>query len=213
MVKRVNRKLDSTVYGFGRPKYTAESEDEEMVRWKTIEDVPEGFYRDTVRLLLHDGINQGLLHLETAGELGNQIFVECRILREFIGNHRQLHRHHLTRLAIITLHLAHRLLRILRNHLGRSFCQLLSFGQSLLNHPFRSGRISLDISFLLSLFTPFLFLLFTFSLKACRLFTGPLLGSRTLIDFPHPAHPVGRILPGYPFSVDLNTLSIIKKCR
>lgn len=59
MVKRVNRKLDSDVYGFGRPKYTAESEDEEMVRWKTIEDVPEGFYRDTVKQLIEDGIIKG----------------------------------------------------------------------------------------------------------------------------------------------------------
>ena len=59
MVKRVNRKLDNTVYGFGRPKYTAEIEDEEMERWKTIEDVPEGFYRDTVRQLMQDGIIKG----------------------------------------------------------------------------------------------------------------------------------------------------------
>ena len=34
-------------------------EDEEMVRWKTIEDVPEGFYRDTVRQLMQDGIIKG----------------------------------------------------------------------------------------------------------------------------------------------------------
>ena len=58
-VQRVTRHLGSTVYGFGRPKYTAESEDEEMVRWKTIEDVPEGFYRDTVRQLMQDGIIKG----------------------------------------------------------------------------------------------------------------------------------------------------------
>ena len=58
-VQRVTRYLGSTVYGFGRPKYTAESEDEEMVRWKTIEDVPEGFYRDTVKQLLDDGIIKG----------------------------------------------------------------------------------------------------------------------------------------------------------
>ena len=58
-VQRVTRYLGSTVYGFGRPKYTAESEDEEMVRWKTIEDVPEGFYRDTVRRLMQDGIIKG----------------------------------------------------------------------------------------------------------------------------------------------------------
>ena len=58
-VQRVTRYLGSTVYGFGRPKYTAESEDEEMARWKTIEDVPEGFYRDTVRQLMQDGIIKG----------------------------------------------------------------------------------------------------------------------------------------------------------
>ena len=58
-VQRVTRYLGSTVYGFGRPKYTMESEDEEMVRWKTIEDVPEGFYRDTVRQLMQDGIIKG----------------------------------------------------------------------------------------------------------------------------------------------------------
>ena len=58
-VQRVTRYLGSTVYGFGRPKYTSESEDEEMVRWKTIEDVPEGFYRDTVRQLMQNGIIKG----------------------------------------------------------------------------------------------------------------------------------------------------------
>ena len=61
-VQRVTRYLGSTVYGFGRPKYTAESAesvDEEMIRWKTIEDVPEGFYRDTVKQLIHDGIIKG----------------------------------------------------------------------------------------------------------------------------------------------------------
>lgn len=35
------------------------TEDEEMERWKTIEDVPEGFYRDTVRQLMQDGIIKG----------------------------------------------------------------------------------------------------------------------------------------------------------
>lgn len=58
-VQRVTRYLGSTVYGFGRPKYTAESEDEEMVRWNKIEDVPEGFYRDTVKQLMQDGIIKG----------------------------------------------------------------------------------------------------------------------------------------------------------
>lgn len=58
-VQRVTRYLGSTVYGFGRPKYTIESEDEEMQRWKTIDDVPEGFYRDTVKQLINDGIIKG----------------------------------------------------------------------------------------------------------------------------------------------------------
>ena len=59
-VPRVKHSLNSgTVYGFGRPKYTAESEDEEMVRWKTVNDVPEGFYRDTVKKLMADGVIQG----------------------------------------------------------------------------------------------------------------------------------------------------------
>ncbi len=35
------------------------TEDEEMERWKTIEDVPEGFYRDTVKQLMQDGIIKG----------------------------------------------------------------------------------------------------------------------------------------------------------
>lgn len=35
------------------------TEDEEMERWKTINDVPEGFYRDTVKQLIQDGIIKG----------------------------------------------------------------------------------------------------------------------------------------------------------
>lgn len=35
------------------------TEDEEMVRWNKIENVPEGFYRDTVRQLMQDGIIKG----------------------------------------------------------------------------------------------------------------------------------------------------------
>lgn len=34
-------------------------EDEDMVRWSTINDVPEGFYRDTVKQLMQDGIIKG----------------------------------------------------------------------------------------------------------------------------------------------------------
>ena len=34
-------------------------DDEDMVRWNTISDVPEGFYRDTVKQLMQDGIIKG----------------------------------------------------------------------------------------------------------------------------------------------------------
>lgn len=57
-VQRVTRYLGSTVYGFGRPKYTAESEDEEMVRWKTIEDVPAG-YREMAQRYIAAGALKG----------------------------------------------------------------------------------------------------------------------------------------------------------
>ncbi len=35
------------------------TEDEEMVRWKTIDEIPEGLYRDTVKQLMADGIIKG----------------------------------------------------------------------------------------------------------------------------------------------------------
>ena len=57
-VQRVTRYLGSTVYGFGRPKYTAEIEDEEMERWKTIEDVPEG-YREMAQRYIDAGALKG----------------------------------------------------------------------------------------------------------------------------------------------------------
>ena len=57
-VQRVTRYLGSTVYGFGRPKYTAESEDEEMVRWNKIEDVPEG-YREIAQRYIDVGALKG----------------------------------------------------------------------------------------------------------------------------------------------------------
>ena len=34
-------------------------EEDEMVRWKTVNDVPEGLYRDTVEKLMTDGVIQG----------------------------------------------------------------------------------------------------------------------------------------------------------
>lgn len=57
MVKRVNRRLDSTVYGFGRPYYSTITEEEDnMTRYKTIDDIPEG-YRAETRELMELGFN------------------------------------------------------------------------------------------------------------------------------------------------------------
>ena len=56
MVKRVNRKLDSTVYGFGRPYYSEQKEEDNMIRYKTIEDIPEG-YREETKELIDLGFN------------------------------------------------------------------------------------------------------------------------------------------------------------
>ncbi len=55
MVKRVQRKLDGTVYGFGRPYYSIQ-EDTDMVRYKTIDEIPEG-YRAETRELMELGFN------------------------------------------------------------------------------------------------------------------------------------------------------------
>ena len=51
MVKRVNRKLDSTVYGFGRPYYSEQKEEDDMVRYKTINEVPAGYRAATQELI------------------------------------------------------------------------------------------------------------------------------------------------------------------
>lgn len=52
MVKRVNRRLDSTVYGFGRPYYSTITEEEDnMTRYKTIDDIPEGYRAETRELM------------------------------------------------------------------------------------------------------------------------------------------------------------------
>lgn len=55
-VQRVTRYLGSTVYGFGRPKYTTESEDENVVRYKSIEEMPKG-YRAEAQELVDLGFN------------------------------------------------------------------------------------------------------------------------------------------------------------
>lgn len=52
MVKRVNHRLDDTVYGFGRPYYAeAAKEDDEVIRYKTIEEIPEGYRAETKELI------------------------------------------------------------------------------------------------------------------------------------------------------------------
>lgn len=50
MVKRVTRQLDNTVYGFGRPYYSAQ-EDTDMVRYKTLNEIPEGYRAETQELI------------------------------------------------------------------------------------------------------------------------------------------------------------------
>lgn len=50
MVKRVNRELDSTVYGFGRPYYSTQEEDN-MIRYKTIDEIPLGYREETKELI------------------------------------------------------------------------------------------------------------------------------------------------------------------
>lgn len=58
MVKRVNRTLDNTVYGFGRPYYSLEQEDEDVVRYKTLDEIPEG-YRAGIKKLIDVGSLKG----------------------------------------------------------------------------------------------------------------------------------------------------------
>lgn len=53
MVKRVTRKIDNTVYGFGRPHY---NEEETEMRYKTIDEIPYG-YRAETKELMELGLN------------------------------------------------------------------------------------------------------------------------------------------------------------
>lgn len=82
-VQRVTRYLGSTVYGFGRPKYTAESEDEEMERWKTINDVPAGY-----REMAQRYIDAGALKGKGAGEidLTEDMIRVMEIMRRYFEN-------------------------------------------------------------------------------------------------------------------------------
>lgn len=51
MVKRVNRQLDNTVYGFGRPYYSEQKEENSMVRYRTIDEIPEDYRAETQELI------------------------------------------------------------------------------------------------------------------------------------------------------------------
>lgn len=51
VVQRVTRKLDNTVYGFGRPKYTNKTEDDEMTRYRTIDEMPKGYQAEAQELV------------------------------------------------------------------------------------------------------------------------------------------------------------------
>ena len=58
-VKRVNRKLDSTVYGFGRPYYSTEEDtDMDGVRWNKLDDMPAG-YRKMAQRYVEAGALKG----------------------------------------------------------------------------------------------------------------------------------------------------------
>lgn len=51
-VQRVRHSLNSgTVYGFGRPKYINKTEEDEMVRYKTINDMPKGYQAEAQQLV------------------------------------------------------------------------------------------------------------------------------------------------------------------
>lgn len=58
MVKRVNRKLDNTVYGFGRPHYSEQKEVDEVARYKTLDEIP-GAYRAGIKKLIDVGSLKG----------------------------------------------------------------------------------------------------------------------------------------------------------
>ena len=58
MVKRVNHRLDGTVYGFGRPHYSEQREEDDMVRYKTLDEIPEG-YRAGIKKLIDVGSLKG----------------------------------------------------------------------------------------------------------------------------------------------------------
>ena len=89
-VKRVNRKIDSTVYGFGRPYYSEQKEEDDMVRYRKIEDIPEG-YREETKELMELGFNgygdeRGLYVTEDMLRCMTVMLRLCKALIETVPN-------------------------------------------------------------------------------------------------------------------------------
>jgi hypothetical protein len=84
MVKRVTRNV-SSAYGFGRPYYN-ESEDEEMVRYKTIDEIPNG-YRAETQELINLGFNGkgGDAGLDVTEDMLRTMIVNLRMCKALIA--------------------------------------------------------------------------------------------------------------------------------
>lgn len=85
-VQRVTRKLDNTVYGFGRPKYINKTEDDEMVRYKTINDMPKGYQAEAQQLVAL-GFNGkgGTAGLDVTEDMLRTMIVNLRMCKALIA--------------------------------------------------------------------------------------------------------------------------------
>lgn len=85
-VQRVTRKLDNTVYGFGRPKYINKTEDDEMVRYKTINDMPKGYQAEAQELVAL-GFNGkgGTAGLDVTEDMLRTMIVNLRMCKALIA--------------------------------------------------------------------------------------------------------------------------------
>lgn len=83
MVKRVTRNV-SSAYGFGRPYYN-ESEDEEMARYKTIDDVPEWAKPETKELMQlgFNGTGNGVL--DVSDDMLRTMIISLRMCKALIA--------------------------------------------------------------------------------------------------------------------------------
>lgn len=83
-VQRVKHSLNSgTVYGFGRPKYTQKTEEEDMVRWAKLDDIPEGY-----RAMAQRYVDAGALRGKGNGEidLSEDMLRVMEIMRRYFEN-------------------------------------------------------------------------------------------------------------------------------